>query len=172
MSRKLFIVDRPPGPMGGARYEFRMFAASGSALRNSAEQRINGAISRDKGTVLVVDLDELPKLDATHAEAYEHAERWLMHYTAEEARLRPALRSNVAAPRDSTREAKIDLVLDAARDWRRQYEKRCEQVPSYKPTRREVLLFHALVTLDDGPPCMCGRAEHPSGCEEWCDGGK
>jgi hypothetical protein len=171
MSRKLYIVDRPPGPEGGARYEFRMFASAFTAQRNANPRSaaMSSTPRRDAGWVLVVDLDELPKHEATDAELYEHAERMLMHYTAEEARLRPALRDG-AAPPDS-RQKRIDGVLDAARAWRRQYEKRCER-PSFKPTRRETLLFHALVHLDDEAPCACGKATHPDGCEEWCDGGK
>lgn len=172
MSRKLFIVDRPPGPSGGARYEFRMFASAFTAQRNTKTTP-----GKRTGWVLVVDLDELPRIEQQDdgtwrvppAIAYEQAERMLMHWTAEEERLRPALRDGEAPP--DSRQKRIDGVLDAARAWRRQYEQRCERA-SYKPTRREVLMFHALVHLDDEAPCACGKATHPDGCEEWCDGGK
>lgn len=168
--RKLYIVDRPPGPHGGARFERTMFASAYTAERNAKAASFSSRRpSKISGWVLVVDLDELPKHDATDAELYEHAERMLMHYTAEEARLRPAVRSGEASP-DSLQK-RIDGVLEAAGAWRRQYEARCER-PAFKPTRREVLLFHALVHLDDEKPCACGKATHPDGCEEWCDGGK
>lgn len=162
--RKRYIIDRTRGPGGGHRDVRHLYGYPHSAQLASKRQYQN-----DGPRVLEVDIDELPEHGAPDWKLYEHAERRLFHWTEEEQRLRPSVRGG--EPLDDSRRKLIDGVLDAARDWRREYEKRCKR-KSFQPTQAETLLFHALVHLDDGRPCACGKAEHPDGCEDWCDGGK
>lgn len=102
MARLRYIVDRPRGPRGGHNDTGPYYTLSSAKLAAASRDEVigyQGALVRPakvKGTILVVDIDEMLPVDADSDREFAWHESRMQYHAGEAQRLKPGIELRTA----------------------------------------------------------------------------